>query len=315
MTRSDAGIADHSTIAALDLGSNTFRLMLAEKDGSLWKGKKVHQEIPRLSERLAHGQKFAPEALDRAWSVLAEFDEIIRDAGVSRVLAGATMAARLAADGPEFMAAVRNRFGWETVILTGEEEARLTATGVLTALEPTPPQSLIFDIGGRSTEFVSAAGRGLKVTRSLPVGVVILTEAFLSDPIAAGELNLVERAVRELLSGADFSDVAPEALLVGTAGTVTTVAALLLGLNEYDPEAVNNARISAQAVSGLLNTLAGETVAQRIERHGLHPRRADAIVAGLVLVLEIMRYFGRDELVVSDNGLLEGVWLRAAGLI
>ena len=315
MIRSDTGQADQPVIAALDLGSNTFRLMLAAPDGPAWRTKEVHQQIPRLSERLALGRNFAPEALDRAWLSLCEFDQIIRAAKPARVLAGATMAARLAADGPQFMEAVSERFGWETTILSGEEEARLTATGVLTALDPTPPHSLIFDIGGRSTEFISAAGRDLNQTRSLPVGVVILTEAFLSDPINPGELNLVERAIKELLAGADFSDASPESVLVGTAGTVTTVAALLLGLAEYDPDRVNNARLTAAAVARLLETLAAETVAQRIERHGLHPRRADAIVAGLVLVLEIMKHFGREELVVSDNGLLEGLWLKATGLL
>ena len=315
MIRSDTGLADQPVIAALDLGSNTFRLMLAAPDGPVWRTKEVHQQIPRLSERLALGKSFAPEALDRAWAALSEFDEIIKASGAVRVLAGATMAARLAADGPWFMEAVGRRFGWETAILSSEEEARLTATGVLTALDPTPPHSLIFDIGGRSTEFITAVGRSLNQTRSLPVGVVILTEAFLGDPIAPGELNLVERAIKELLAGSDFSDVSPESVLVGTAGTVTTVAALLLGLADYDPDKVNNARLTAVAVARLLDTLAAETVAQRIERHGLHPRRADAIVAGLVLVLEIMKYFGREELVVSDNGLLEGLWLKAAGLI
>ncbi len=305
----------HRTIAALDLGSNTFRLMLAGRSGETWVDKRVVQHIPRLSEHLTPGGRFAPAALERAWAALDEFDGLIRAAGAGTVLAGATMAARLAADGPDFLAAVARRYGWETAILSGDEEARLTATGVLTGLNPLPEQALIFDIGGRSTEFVSAAGREIVRSRSLPLGVVALTEARLSDPAAPGELAAVAGDARILLRGADFSDVASGATLVGTAGTVTTVAALLLKLEEYDPERVNNARLDRAAVAALLENLAVETVAERVRKYGLHPRRADAIVAGLVLVLEIMDFFGRRELTVSDNGLLEGLWLRAGGLV
>ena len=300
-------------IAALDLGSNTFRLMLAEA-GEFWSNKAVFQHIPRLSEHLTPGGHFAPDALKRAWEALDDFAWRIRAAGAAKVLAGATMAARLAADGPDFLAAIRDRYGWEAVILSGEDEARLTATGVLTGLSPRPAHSLIFDIGGRSTEFVSAAGSELIKSRSLALGVVALTEEFLSDPVAPSQLTQVAEAVRAVFKAADFSDLTDDFTLVGTAGTVTTVAALLLHLKEYDPDLVNNARLDRAAVEGLLSNLASQTVAERVKIYGLHPRRADAIVAGLVLVLEIMDFFGRQDIVVSDNGLLEGVWLKAAGL-
>ena len=316
-------------IAALDLGSNTFRLMLAEKrpegveispSGALmpsgpepaWHNKKVYQHIPRLSEHLIPGGNFAPEALKRAWESLEEFHGLIKEAGAGRVVAGATMAARLAADGSEFMAEISRRFAWETHILSGDEEARLTAAGVLSALEPLPESGLIFDIGGRSTEFISTSGRAIVKSRSLAMGVVGLTEAHLSDPVGPGELEEVSKAVRSVVSEADFSDVPAGAVLVGTAGTVTTVAALLLNLKDYEPELVNNARLGREKIAGLLAALAAVPVAERVSRYMLHPRRADAIVAGLVMVLEIMDHFGRPELLVSDNGLLEGVWLKAA---
>lgn len=302
-------------LAALDLGSNTFRLIVAEERGGRLADKKVYQHIPRLSEHLHPGGRFAPEALQRGWEALDEFAGLIREAGAVKVLAGATMAARLAEDGPDFMAAIRERYGWEAVILTGDEEARLTATGVLTGLDPRPEHSLIFDIGGRSTEFVSAEGARIVRSRSLAMGVVALTEAHLSDPARPGEMEAVAAEARNILSQADFSDKAPNATLVGTAGTVTTVAALLLKLKEYRPELVNGVTLARPAIADLLAALARETVAERVRLYGLHPRRADAIVAGLVLVLEIMDFFGRGEIVVSDNGLLEGLWLRAAGLI
>ena len=302
-----------ATIAALDLGSNTFRLMLAEKSGpAAWSDKRVFQELPRLSEGLAAGGRLAPAALERSWAALESFAAEVRAAGAARVLAGATMAARLAADGPAFLAEAARRYGWETRLLSGEEEARLTATGVLTALRPVPPETLIFDIGGRSTEFIAVTegviGRGL----SLDLGVVGLTEAHLAAPARPGQLAAVAEAVRAALAAADFSFVPAGQILVGTAGTVTTMAALLLGLWTYDPERVNNARLARPALAGLLAELAPLPEDRRVADYGLHPRRADALPAGLVLALEIMDHFQRPELVVSDNGLLEGLWLAAS---
>ena len=316
-------MARGSVIAALDLGSNTFRLALAEKhDGSPseWR---VYQHIPRISENLQPGGSFAPVALKRAHEALCDFAEKIKEAGAQKVLAGATMAARLAADGPQFIADIHKQYGWEAVILTGEEEARLTATGVLFGLSPLcPPQSLIFDIGGRSTEFIQAQGTELMRSSSLELGVAALTEAYLSDPVRPGELEKVSNCVRTILAKAtplvstylNFSD-SNDAVVVGTAGTVTTVAALVLGLHTYQPELINGLRLTRPSLENLLHELAAETVAERVSSRGLHPRRADIVVAGLVVVLEIMSHLGRDEILVSDSGLLEGLWLWGGGCL
>lgn len=303
------------TFAALDLGSNTFRLMLAEREGGVWVRRRVFQEIPRLSEALTDGGRFAPAALQRAWEALEGFDAKVREARPQRVLAGATMAARLASDGPDFMAEIHRRFSWETRILSGDEEARLTAVGVLTVLNPMPPEAMIFDIGGRSTEFISARNGQIVKSRSLPLGVVELTESFLSDPVKPGEIDSVAARIRQILNGADFSDIGPAPALVGTAGTVTTVAALLLNLKEYQPELVNNARLSAQSVAELLAAMVALPVAECVTRYGLHPRRADALVAGLIMVLTFLEFFSESSLTASDNGLLEALWLKSAGLL
>ena len=300
-------------IAALDLGSNTFRLMLAEKSGlGPWASKAVFQELPRLAEGLAPGGRLAPAALDRSWQALEKFAAEIRAAGAQRVLAGATMAARLAADGPDFMAETTRRFGWESRLLSGEEEGRLTGAGVLTGLSPCPPEALIFDIGGRSTEFIFISGGVIASCRSLDLGVVGLTEAYLEAPARPAQLAAVAEAVRAGLKAFDLGGLPAEAALVGTAGAVTTMAALLLGLRDYDPNLVNNALVGRPAVAGLLAELSPLSVAGRAAAYGLHPRRADAMPAGLVLALEIMDHLNRPELVVSDNGLLEGLWLEAA---
>ena len=305
-----------SPIASLDLGSNTFRLMLAERKGKLWAEKHVYQHIPRLSERLTPGGTFAPEAIIRAREALDDFAGLIEKAGASRVLAGATMAARLAADGPEFIAGLKSRYGWEAQILSGDEEAGLTAAGVLHELSPLPRQSVIFDIGGRSTEFISAEGNRIIKSRSLAMGVVGLTETFARhDPPETEELARLSQEVKRIMTEADFSDIRPGSTLVGTAGTVTTLAAMLLGLKDYAPSLVQGARLGRPAVAALLAESSALTIEKRISRYNLHPRRADAIVAGLAMVLEILAFFHQPELVVSDNGLLEGLWLRAAGIL
>ncbi|MDR3038152.1 MAG: exopolyphosphatase, partial [Candidatus Adiutrix sp.] len=188
----------------------------------------------------------------------------------------------------------------------------LTAAGVLTGLGHDASEALIFDIGGRSTEFVTVSGGGIRRSLSLSLGVVGLTEEYLSAPARPGQLEAVAGAARAALAGAGFGDVPEGAALVGTAGTVTTIAALLLKLEEYDPVRVNNARLARSAVAALLAELAPLNEAERVTGYGLHPRRADALPAGLALVLEIMDHFRRPDLVVSDNGLLEGIWLRAA---
>ena len=300
-------------IAALDLGSNTFRLMLAEESGPhFWANKRVFQELPRLAEGLATGGPLAPAALDRAWTALDNFAFEVRNSGAKRVLAGATMAARLAADGADFLAETARRYAWETRLLTGEEEARLTAAGVLTGLAPCPPVALIFDIGGRSTEFIAVSGGVIGRSLSLDLGVVGLTEAHLEAPARPSQLAAVAKTIRAALSSADLGFVPAGSVLVGTAGTVTTLAAILLGLSDYDPDRINNARLTRPSLDALLAEVAPLSEARRIADYGLHPRRADALPAGLALVLEIMDHFRQTEFTVSDNGLLEGLWLAAA---
>jgi exopolyphosphatase/guanosine-5'-triphosphate,3'-diphosphate pyrophosphatase len=308
----------HPLLAALDLGSNTFRLILAEEEnGAIRAGsRRVYQEIPRLSEGLFPGGALAPEPLERAWAALGRFQELIIEARPEKVLAGATMFARLSPDGPAFLSQISSRFGWESFILSGEEEGRLSALGVLSGLRPLPAQALIFDLGGRSTELALTRGLEVAAIESLPMGVVGLTESFVSgDPPLAEEIGLIRAQVIALLEEARLSGLDPEIPLVGTAGTVTTLAAMLLGLGDYDPDLINNRQIHIGQLRDLLSALARETQEKRLLRPGLHPRRADVIVAGLAEVLAIMDYFGRQTLTVSDNSLLEGLWLKAAGAL
>jgi exopolyphosphatase/guanosine-5'-triphosphate,3'-diphosphate pyrophosphatase len=305
-----------SSLAALDLGSNTFRLILAEPDHQTIKTgtRRVWQELPRLSEGLVAGGRLAKEPLQRAWEALESFHSVLTKEKPARTLAGATMAFRLAADGSDFLSEISHRYGWETRLLSGEQEARLSALGVLSGLKP-PPSGLIFDIGGQSTEFINTRGHNLTKTQSLKMGVVSLTESFIHhDPPLPNEVTALKDKVLAILSQADWSAVNNPTLL-GTAGTVTTVAAMLLKLPNYDPELINQTTFHRQDIERLSAILTQEPVQMRLNHPGLHPKRADVIVAGILEVAAIMDYFSRDILVVSDNSLLEGLWLAANGII
>ncbi|MDR3153008.1 MAG: hypothetical protein LBW85_01760 [Deltaproteobacteria bacterium] len=310
--------------AALDLGSNTFRLLLAETlpggAGLDRASKRIWQEIPRISEGLAPGSPFQAEPLRRAWKVLEGFAATAAEAKPLRTLACATMAARLASDGEEFVQGLRDRFGWEAEILRGEEEARLAALGALAGFADPPPRSVVFDVGGRSTEFIAAEGRTLGTMRSLNVGVVALKEAFIAnDPPLPEELQALEGHVRAALLEAPDPGNAAEGsgeagpVLIGTAGTVTTLAAMLLGLPRYLPEKVHGAELSRESLEALYRKVSRQGAGERASWPSLHPLRSDVITGGLALALGILSRYGADRLVASDDGLLEGVWLAAAG--
>jgi exopolyphosphatase/guanosine-5'-triphosphate,3'-diphosphate pyrophosphatase len=307
--------AKTDNLAALDLGSNTFRLILASPGAGGLAQSQVWQELPRLSEGLGQGARLAEGPKKRALEVLEGFDAIIKSRGAAKVLAGGTMVFRRASDGPEFLREVGERFGWATRVLSGAEEAHLSARGVLSGLDPLPPESLIFDIGGRSTEFISTRGKDIVAVQSLNMGVVGLTEDFIkSDPPQANEMLALESYIRDLLAGGDWTALTSAATLVGTAGTVTTLAAMLLKMINNDPKLINNRVIDIESILNLLMRLAQETNSQRQARPGLHPRRADVIVSGLILVSVIMDYFSKAKIIISDYSLLEGWWLAAAGL-
>jgi exopolyphosphatase/guanosine-5'-triphosphate,3'-diphosphate pyrophosphatase len=223
------------------------------------------------------------------------------------------MFARLASNGPQFMAQIAARYDWIPWILRGEEEAHLAALGVLHDLDPVPKTGLIFDIGGRSTEFIHTLDKKLLSYQSLPFGVVGLTETYIHhDPPEEKELQNLSKAILNFLKEANFSK--DFTTLIGTAGTVTTIAATLLKLDDYSPEKIQNSLLTKEQISALFEELKITLLDSRA-RPGLHPRRADVILAGLLIVLNCLDFFQKDTLVVSDSGLLEGLWLYTAGLV
>jgi exopolyphosphatase/guanosine-5'-triphosphate,3'-diphosphate pyrophosphatase len=315
--------ARHQRAASLDLGTNTFRLLIGEpQDGGKGTGTRtglrrllVENRITRLGESLHEGGPLAPQAVERALAALSEFRGLMDARGVSLHRAVGTSALRRASNAAEFVDLVRERTGILVDIIDGSEEARLTAAGVLWSVGDRGRRAVIFDIGGGSTEFDMVKDGRLAAGRSLEMGVVRLTERFLAhDPPSGQEMALLRGEVarrlaeaKELSRGA-FGEEAVDALNA-TAGTPTTVAAMMLGLTTYDAERVNGYILRREALEELLKRLSAIPSAERLRLPGLERGREDLILAGICIILGAMLCFVASEAVVSDGGLLEGVLL------
>ncbi|MFQ5465509.1 MAG: exopolyphosphatase [Thermodesulfobacteriota bacterium] len=319
--------------ASIDIGTNTLRLLVADLDGS--GGRKdgaalapvlYESRITRLGGGYTPARGIDPAAAERTLKGLEDFRSVIdRAGGVEGVFAVATSVVRRAANSDRLVAGARRRAGVEIEVISGAEEARLSLLGVATVVGGAgPARMLVMDIGGGSTEFVVSEGCAPAGQWSMEMGVVHLSEDHLrSDPPAAGELRAIEGEValviEELRSGMRASGVDPGGLgpsggvtFVGTAGTVTTLAALDLGLDAYDRDRVNNHVLTRERVGGLYRRLAALTLAERSKLPGLEKGREDLIIPGLAITIAAMDSFGFAELKVSDAGLLEGVLLDRA---
>jgi exopolyphosphatase/guanosine-5'-triphosphate,3'-diphosphate pyrophosphatase len=292
-------------VAAVDLGTNSTRLLVADvADGHV--DELVRETvITRLGEGVDERRRLLPEPVARVRNVLTDFRRRLEELGAERTLAVGTSAIRDAENGEAFLGEVEWSYGFETQLLSGDDEAAMTVRGV-SADRELEPGTLVLDVGGGSTELTAP---GFRV--SLDVGSVRLTERFLpSDPLASDELERCRAAVRALLEERAGDLEVRHA--IGVAGTITTIAALELGA--YDPERVHGYRISAPTVERQLERLAAVPLAERRELPGLEPARAPVIVAGVAIVAEALRFFGLDELEVSEHDLLTGAALAAAEL-
>lgn len=311
-------MSDSLRVAAVDCGTNSIRLLIADyADGVLTEVDR-QMRIVRLGQAVDSTGAFAPDALARTFAACAEYAEVVRAAGVERLRFVATSAARDVSNRDEFFAGVFERFGVEPDIITGAEEAALSfrgATGGLAALD-VPGPYLVADIGGGSTELVLGDGDGVRAAESLDMGSVRMTERHLhSDPASIEELRAATKEVDALLD----STVVPlsEArCLIGVAGTVTTVAAVALKLTEYDPTVIHHARIAAPLLLDTTSWLMGSTRAARSAVPAIHPGRVDVIGAGALILQRLHDRLAdglaTDELLVSEHDILDGVALALA---
>ena len=277
-------------VAAVDLGTNTTRLLVADVDGR--RVDEVHREthITRLGEGVDSRRRLLPVPIARVRNVLTDYRRTIESLGAERALAVATSAVRDAENGEAFLGEVEWSYGFSTRLLSGDEEAELTRRGV----DPTP-RTLVLDIGGGSTELILD-----EFHVSLPMGSVRFTERYGDD------LEACAAAARALLQ--EHAQVEPRAA-IGVAGTVMTLAALDLGSGRVD-----GYRLSAVSARAELERLAAMTLDERRRVPLLDPERAPVIVAGAVILVETLAFFSLDAIEVSVRDLLDGAALAAAEL-
>ncbi|MDP8953361.1 MAG: Ppx/GppA family phosphatase [Actinomycetota bacterium] len=298
-------------VAAIDCGTNSTRLLVG-RDGGAGRLETLERRavITRLGAGVDATGLLDAAAVDRTLQVLAEYRRIVDDHGVERVRLSATSAARDAANREELFSGVEGVLGMAPELLSGDEEARLSFLGATAELDPGSGPFLVVDIGGGSTEFaVGDARDGPEGVISVDVGCVRLTEQYLHrDPPAPEELSAAISVVE-----AHLDDVVRElptsreaALMVGLAGTVTTVAAVELGV-AYDRDRIHHFRLSRAAAEDVFRTLATEARRDRIHNPGLEEARAGVIVGGCCALVAIMRYFDVGELLVSEADILDGM--------
>jgi len=292
-------------VAAIDCGTNSVRLLVA--DG----GRTVERlmRITRLGQGVDATGRLADDAIERTLAVLREYREVMDRHGAGRVRMTATSAARDATNRDDFFDAAEEVLGVRPELLSGREEGELSFLGATAELDPSGGPFLVVDIGGGSTEFSFGTSR-CEGALSCDIGCVRLTEKYLHhDPPLPEELvqaiSLTELFLDDVVR--EIPGVAEAATFVGLAGTVTTAAAVELGLATYDRDRIHHFRLTKPAAEDVFRTLATETLADRRHNPGLEEQRADVIVGGLCVLVAIMRRFSFAECLVSEADILDGL--------
>ena len=296
-------------IAAIDFGTNTARLLIADLfDDGQFEQVALKRTIVRLGGGFSRENGLAADAMQRARTCLHQFAETIRQHGADTVRAVATSAVRDAVNGPAFVEQMALETGIRLGVIDGLTEGRVTLTGVLAGLDQQPEQVLMFDVGGGSTEYTVARGACPLFVHSLPLGVVRLTEG---KPDPAAMADKIGRELDSLQQQMEQAQIVlcPHTLLVGTAGTATTLAAISQEMTAYDYRKVNNCLLEQREIQRIYNLLLPLSPHQRLSIAGLEKGREDLIIAGSLITLLTLQRFGFSSMKVSDYGLLEGLVL------
>jgi exopolyphosphatase/guanosine-5'-triphosphate,3'-diphosphate pyrophosphatase len=302
-------------VGAVDIGTNSTRLLVADVDDGRVADIERETRVTRLGEGVDERRRLLPVPIARVRNVLSDYRRTAERLGVDRTLAIATSAIRDAENGEAFLGEIEWSYGFATRLLSGHDEALMTYRGV-TSERTVDGGTVIVDIGGGSTEVIAGEPDGVRWHDSLDIGSVRLTERFLhSDPPSGDELSACAAAVQALLTERVPDEIRERATAaIGVAGTITSIAALALGLDEYNRERVHGSRLAAEELSAQLDRLAAVPVAERRELRPLDPERAPVIVAGAVIAREVLSFLGLGELEISERDILDGAALAAAEL-
>jgi exopolyphosphatase/guanosine-5'-triphosphate,3'-diphosphate pyrophosphatase len=297
--------------AAIDIGTNSTRLLIAEINGNIKRIQKL-MTITRLGKGVDRYKRLSPESIEKNISTLLKYKRIADDYGIDDIAAIATSAVRDASNRDEFVRTVKEKTGIDVEIISGEEEARL---GFIGAISSSPGPSVVVDIGGGSTEFVAGRNGDIKISRSLDIGAVRITERFLysedmdgSSLIRAYEYikSVARPTVDDIRALGDFR-------LIGVGGTITTLAAVDLGLVTYDSDKVHGYRLKKESVCSAFKKFLSVNLNDRKRIAGLQPERADIIIAGTLILKIIMEEMDAGSIIVSEQDNLEGLLLKRFG--
>ncbi|MGW1100202.1 Ppx/GppA phosphatase family protein [Streptomyces sp. NPDC002455] len=305
-------------VAAIDCGTNSIRLLVADVDPATGGFTELDRrmEIVRLGQGVDRTGRLAPEAIGRTLDACRAYAASIEELGAERIRFVATSASRDAENSDTFVRGVLDILGVEPEVVTGDQEAQLSfdgATKELVGADHLEKPYLVVDIGGGSTEFVVGDDR-VRAARSVDIGCVRLTERHLVvdgavvDPPTPEAIAAVRADIAAALDLAEESvPIASAATLVGLAGTVTTIAAMALGLEEYDSEAIHHSRVSVERVREITERLLSSTHEERAAIPAMHPGRVDVIPSGALVLLALMERTGAREVVVSEHDILDGI--------
>ena len=303
--------AGSKRVAVIDIGTNSTRLLVADVAGGVVSQVERRSTVTRLGRGVDLSGRLSAEAIEDVCAAIGDYVGVIEELGVETVDAIATSAVRDADNGSAFVAELRERFALSARVLGGEEEARSTYLGATSEAPPAEP-TLVVDIGGGSTELVVGEGPDVSFHDSLQAGVVRHSERHVaSDPPTAGELEALAADVRGLIEASVGSGVTARRG-IAVAGTPTSLAAVELGLEPYDPSRVHGHVLALPSIQRMLSQLASAPLAERVEIPGLHPDRAPTVVAGVVILVEVMRAFDLEEIVVSEHDILYGTAITAS---
>ena len=295
-------------VAAIDCGTNSIRLLIADIDGNNFREVVRDMEIVRLGQGVDETGQFHPDAIARTLAAVDKFAAEIAKRGVEKIRFCATSATRDATNRHLFVDGVRDRLGIELEVISGDEEAALSFAGAIKDLDPSKGPFLVVDIGGGSTEFVFGTST-VEAARSVNIGCVRMTERhFASDPATPEQIEAARSDIQAAIAqAAAVVPITKAKTLVAVAGTATTVAAAALDLPEYDRYAIHLSRISAQQTHDAATMFATSSREQRLALGYMHPGRVDVIAAGSLVLSEIMKATGASEFVASESDILDGM--------
>ncbi|MBI3803323.1 MAG: Ppx/GppA family phosphatase [Nitrospirae bacterium] len=300
-----------AVLAGIDIGTNTFRLLVAEmNDAQSLKEICSAKEITRLGEGFSINKAFLPAAVERSIVALKRFRALLQKHPVDDLIIVGTSAVREAQNREAFLKEVKQQTGFDIQVISGEEEALCTFLGVNLVIQNETEPMLVIDVGGGSTEFIGAEGDAPNFLLSTELGVVHLTEKYLkSDPPTSEELKALRLAIDKVIKPIGYH-FPPKGLFAGTAGSITTLAAIDQKMKEYDPEKVNRYPLSLGAIQRIFKELSVMPLEQRRKTLGLEKGREDIILTGSLILIAVMELFGYDPVYVSDYGLREGVLIH-----